>query len=139
MLNGSFKQLYLVQGIFLQDEKAIIDAAEEQIMDKRGLYHPNPSRYFFCGCIYSHESLSDGLVGMLTDKFGRSTLTSIHISETELSFLKTYAGRDPKREGISYTFQKHDDKWVGLYSSSHTGSERAQCILTPVTPGEFDI
>jgi hypothetical protein len=73
---------------------------------------------------------SGGLTGCMQDAFGKSELSEIVISDTEVRFVKTYEGR---QRPIRYLFRKKDgNTWVGDYRGEGVGVGVSRCLVTEV-------
>jgi hypothetical protein len=128
--------MYFIQGVFYQNSEGLDVACKPGegmvAVIRKALY-----QYTYAGFIWKEkENLMGELVGDMQDYYGLSNLSTIHVSDRQISFIKKYHDR---KDWISYVFTKKDgNTWVGQYDGSETGKGVTRCILTEVNEDFFD-
>lgn len=122
------KKLLSIQGVFFQ---GVFDPF---IAQKPGIGTAVALRKIveysmYYAIVYPHDTHDDIFVGAMSDRYGYSTITELKISDTELSFTKTYDGRPP----IYYSFTKtSDNTWEGTWQGTDCGNGTSRCIITEI-------
>lgn len=111
--------MWLIHGLFFQKGPRKCVGVEDREM--------------YSGIIRRHKTTGD-LSGGLTDRWGRSKLSNIQLSEDRLSFTKRY----DFRPALEYAFVLHEGIWLGSYTGLDAGRGESWCILHEVKDEMFD-
>lgn len=125
--------IHLITGVWFQERSGLGIA-----FDHTGaipVWQTAMCRFMFVGGFGPTLEDPSVLTGNMTDPAGNSELFGVNLTDTELTFVKQYAGRN---YCIEYEFRKQPDgTWRGRYSGSGCGSGQARCVLTEVVDNFF--
>lgn len=129
------EEKFLIHGIIFQDRQDFrvkgIEGINIDTSDGSGSV-----KALFHGIVVfeKKESARHGVCGEFNDRWGKSKISKFFISNSLLSFYKTYENRP----AIRYSFTKGPDKiWHGTYESPEGISGTAKCYLQPITDNFF--
>jgi hypothetical protein len=138
--------IYLIQGFFFQDQLGIGLGFDDQGGGVVAVVKKVLRRFMFSGVLYRDaESAMQGWVGNITDHYGESSLTRVHLGLDKIRFCKQY---DHRKDVIEYILRRSsvpdlnkgswEGQWVGNYSGQAVGEGTVKCILTEVNSKFFD-
>jgi hypothetical protein len=127
---------FLIQGIIFQDRQDFrIKGIEGITIDTSNGTGSVKSLFHGTVVFEKKESARHGVCGEFSDRWGKSKISKFLISETQLSFYKTYE----KRPAIEYSFDiQIDGLWYGNYKSPEGISGTAKCYVQTI-PDTFFI
>ena len=125
---------YLIQGFFFQNMQWL--DVSHKTGEAQAVICSSLVRNMFMGAVGPDPENEMRNIGVMDDLYGESQLTDVQITDSSLSFTKTYIKRgDP----IYYEFKKNENGvFVGTWKGPAVGKGTARCWLTPVNESVFD-
>ncbi|HUO56247.1 MAG TPA: hypothetical protein VMU27_02325 [Candidatus Paceibacterota bacterium] len=121
------KRYYFIQGFFYHP----FDSLDVSSHPEGAPVLIGAGPFMFAGVIKTKGGI---LVGGLRDEFGRSILSDVTVTETEVRFCKTYMDVRVRMYTSRYVFDKREENtWLGEFISDGDYAGRARCVITSVS------
>ena len=119
------RPLYALQGLFFKRNWRFGTAVDPMLGIRATINEQEEFTMFHA--LIGKDGDEKQFSGMMSDRYGSAAIEDFVMTETEMSFTKTYLKRgDP----IWYAFkEKKDGIWYGTWSGPSVGTGAAKCIV----------